>query len=394
MLAIVLTCLTAVVSSIPGGISVECAPLPTPAPIITAAPTPIPTIAPTPAPTIAPTSAQAAQACANSITNGQPLPPCVGTSFFPGGIYRRTIATSAQPAANSAAMVAAYFGGAGNTISGLMWHTGAGQSVYSYGRPVYRAAVSDPLVSVKCTTYCAMGSATVRVPARAAAEGGSDHHIAIAEPDNTLFDAWEWARTGAGSATAGSLAISTYDGSTYSANDIAPGFMRSGETAGGMITPAGVVTLAELQAGVITHEIYGVVSCVASSWVPPATQTARVCTDGRPAIPLGSLLQYVPDGAAIASSSMSAESKIIALAAHMYGIRISDTGGSSGLMIQVESQSSFWSYGAGADPFVTYAQAHGWTHVVASGSPPIDRYIHPLSDLNLPSNLRVLAPGN
>ena len=66
-----------------------------------------------------------------------------------------------------------------------------------------------------------MGNAVVRIPQRAMAEG-LDHHLTVIEPDNTLFDAWEWARSGTASATVGSLAISTLDGSTYSANDIAP----------------------------------------------------------------------------------------------------------------------------------------------------------------------------
>jgi hypothetical protein len=392
--ALVLTCLNVVVSNVPGGVSVDCAPIPSPSPIVT--PAPIPTLPPTPAPT---TAAQAAQACANSIVNGSPLPPCIGTALFPGfGPYRRIIPPGAQADPNSAKMISAYFGPKGSpadVVTGLMWHVGVGQEQYAYGRPLYRAAPSDPLVNVECQQYCAMGSATVRIPAHAKPEGGSDAHLSVYEPDGTLFDAWEasggpqWASIVKG--TAGSLAISTIDGTAYSSNDIAPGFMTHAVTAGGMVGIAGVITLAELQAGTIQHELYGVVSCVASSWVPPATQGGHTCTDGRPAIPMGALLQYVPDGAAIAASSMSAESKIIAIAAHTYGIRIADTGGSSGLMIQVENQASFWSYGSGADPFVAYAQAHGWSHVVNTS---VDRYIHPLNDLALPTNLRVLATGN
>jgi len=293
-------------------------------------------------------------------------------------------------------MVQAYFGGGGNTVTGLMWHNGAAQATYSYGRPLYRASTSDPTVTFHCATYCAMGSAVgVHLPAHAKPEGGSDSHLAVYEPDGTLLDLWgvsggpPWAN--GQTISAGTVAISTIDGTKYSSNDIAPAFMRNAIVAGGMVTPSGVITLAELQAGTIQHELYGVLSCVASSWVPPATQGARTCTDGRPAIPLGSLLQYVPDGAAIAASSMSAESKIIALAAHTYGIRIADTGGSSGLMLQAENQASFWAYGNGADPFIAYAQAHGWNHVVNSS---VDRYIHPLQDLGLPDNIRVLAPGN
>ena len=170
--------------------------------------------------------------------------------------------------------------------------------------------------------------------------------------------------------------------------------MRSAVTAGGMVTPAGIVTLAELQAGVVAHELYGVVPCVAASWVPPATQGGHTCTDGRAAIPLGSLLQFTPDGAAIAASSMSAESKVIALAAHTYGIRVADTGAPGGLDDPVENQAAFWAYGSGIDPFIAYAQTHGWTHIVASEAPQIDRYIHPLTDLNLPANLRILASEN
>jgi hypothetical protein len=398
MLAQLLTCVTATITVTAGSISVQCTPAtPTPIPVMTPTATP----APTPAPPVSlPTSAaQTALACVGSVVNGSPLPACLSASVFPGsGVYRRAIPASAAADPASAAMVAAYFGargGGSDLVSGLMWHAGTSQTPYSFGRPIYAAKSSDPLVSVHCTTYCAMGDATVRIPTRAAAEGGSDHHLAVLEPDNTIFDAWEWSGVSAGKATAGSLAISTVDGTSYSSADLQPGWMRNAVTAGGMITPAGIITLAELQAGVIQHELYGVLVCTASTWDAPATQTARVCTDGRVAIPDGALLQYVPDGAAIAASNMSAESKIIALAMHTYGVRIADTGGSPGLAIQVENQAPFWAYGSGADPFVAYAVQHGWNHVTnASASPAVDRYIHPLTDLNLPGNLRVLAVGN
>ncbi len=396
MFAQVLVCGAAIISVVSGGLSVQCAPpTPTPTPIATALPTPVPTQVPTPTPT---TAAQAAQACAGTITNGLPLPSCVGTAFFPGsGVYRRLLSVTVVADPNSTAMIHAYFGtnkgGSTDVVSGLIWHNGASQAPYSYGRPLYRATISDPLVSVRCTTYCAMGGAQVRIPSAARPEGGSDGHLAVIEPDATLFDSWSY--SGGPVPSAGSVALSTVTGLQSTPFDVQPAFMKNAVTAGGMVTPAGIITLAELQAGVIQHELYGVISCTASTWYAPATQTARVCTDGRSAIPDGALLQYIPTASQIAASSMSPESKIIALAMHNYGIRIADTGGVSGLAIQVENQASFWAYGSGPDPYVAYAMAHGWNHVVnSSASPPLDRYIHPLTDLALPDNLRVLASGN
>lgn len=390
MLAQVLVCGAAIISVVVGGVSVQCvAPTPTPIPVATVVPTPAPT----------PTSAaQVAQACAASITNGVPLPPCVGTSLFPGsGVYRRLLSVTVVADPNSAAMIRAYFGtskgGSNDAVSGLMWHNGASQSPYSYGRPLYRGTPSDPLVSVRCITYCAMGGAQAHIPSAARAEGGSDAHLAVVESDGRLFDAWSY--SGGPVPSAGSVALSTVTGVQSTLFDLQPGFMKNAVTAGGMVTPAGIITLAELQAGVIQHELYGVISCTASTWYAPATQTARVCTDGRTAIPDGALLQYVPTASQIAASSMSPESKIIALAMHNYGVRIADTGGVSGISIQVENQAPFWTYGSGPDPYIAYAVAHGWNHVVNSGaSPPLDRYIHPLTDLDLPDNLRVLSAGN
>lgn len=387
-LASAILCSSALVTALGGGVvSIECAPFPSPSP----------------SPSISGTAA-----CVDSIVNGLPLPSCVGAAFFPpslaaGDVYRRKISAAAAADVLSPAMIRAYFGSdrAGNVVNGLMWHAGPSQAAYSYGRPLYVARLSDPFVTVHCTLYCAMGDATIRIPALAMPEGGSDHHLAVLEPDGTIFDAWEMSGGppwvfGSGRATAASLAISTVDGTAYSDRDIAPGFMRNAATAGGAITPNGIITLAELQAGSIQHELLGIVNCTAvKSWYPPATQTARVCTDGRAAIPNGALLQYIPDGTAIAGSSMSLESKIIARAMHEYGVRISDTSGLGGLSIQVESQAPFWSYGTGPDPYVAYAIAHGWSHVVVpTAKPPIERYTRPLVDLDLATNLRVLASGN
>jgi hypothetical protein len=232
-------------------------------------------------------------------------------------------------------------------------------------------------------------------------EGGSDQHIAVLQPNGSLADFWFWQGSptyGNGAAvSAGTIALARVDGTLASgALEPQPGWMSRAVTAGGMVTPAGEILLAELQAGVIAHELYGTLDCVASTWYPPATQTARVCTDGRTAIPDGALLQYIPNDATIdANGSLSPESKIIAHALHDYGLRIADTGGSGGLAMQLENQASFWSYGSGSDPFVAYAIAHSWGHVVNGGaSPPIDRYMHALTDLDLPHNLRVLASGN
>jgi hypothetical protein len=395
VLALVLTCLNVVVSNVPGGLSVDCAPMPSPSPIVT--PAPIPTLPPTPAPT---TAAQAAQACANSIVNGQPLPPCVGTAFFPGGPYRRVIPPNPTIDPNSAAMVKAYFAGSGDVVNGLMVHSNVGQYGYSFGRPFYVAKLSDPTVTFHCTTYCAQGSAIgMHVPALAMPEGGSDHHMAVYQPTGELLDLWgvsggpPWAN--GQTISAGTVAFSAVDGSAYSSADVTPGWMRGGTTAGGAVSPNGFILLSELQLGAIQHELFGVIACTATTWDWPATQTARVCTDGRVAIPNGALLWYAPTEAQIAAMPASSESKIIATALHRYGLRIADTGGSTGLMIQLENQASFWSYGSGLDPFVQYAQQHGWNHVtVTSGSPAVDRYTHVIQDLNLSGNLRVLAPGN
>ncbi len=391
VLALVLTCLNVVISNAPGGVSVDCAPMPSPSPIVT--PAPVPTLPPTPAPT---TAAQAAAACVATVVNGAQLPSCIGGMLFPGGPYRRIIPANPAIDPNSAAMVKAYFAGAGDAVNGLMVHSNVGQYGYSFGRPFYTAKLSDPAVTFHCTTYCNQGSAVgMHVPALAMPEGGSDHHLAVYQPTGELLDLWgvsggpPWA-SGQTVSTA-TVAIATVDGTAYSSADVTPGWMRGGVTAGGAITPNGAILLSELQLGTIQHEVFGAVACTARTWNWPASQTARICSDGRIGIPNGALLWYAPTEAQIAASPMSSESKILATALHRFGLRVSDTGGSSGLMVQLENQASFWSYGSGQDPFVQYAQQHGWSHIINSS---VDRYIHPLQDLNLPANLRVLAPGN
>jgi len=83
----------------------------------------------------------------------------------------------------------------------------------------------------------------------------------------------------------------------------------------------------------------------------------------------------------------------------VYGVRISDDGicspcSGGGLSVQVENQASFWAYGSGSDPFVAYAIANGWNHIVNGGaSPPIDRYGMEFTHSDYPANMEVMAAG-
>lgn len=346
-----------------------------------------------------------ANACAATITNGQALPACVSDTFFPdtpGGLYRRLISNSARIDPQSAAMVRAYFGttrGSNDNVAGLMWHVGVGQRIYDYSRPLYTAKSTDVLVNINCSLYCAIPSVRAYIPANALAAGGSDKHLTLLQPSHAFIDTWGFANSppyfNGQNLTASTLAVTNIDGTTYSNNDVLPAWMKIAPTAGGMVDGSGSVSLSALQAGVINHELYIVLTCTASAWVFPASQTARVCIDNRVAIPTGSLLQYTLSDQQIAASSMSRDSKIIATALHDYGGRVSDTGGVAGLAVQLESQESFWSYGSGPDPFIAYAMGNGWQHVTNGNvRPAVDRYVHLLGDLDLPAHIRVLAPGN
>ncbi len=369
-------------------------------------------VAPTPQPSLegarTKQDATLAHTCALTITNGTPIPVCTSADFFPptsaGGLDRHIITSGETVDPNSAAMIADNFGttgGSSDDTIGLMWHNGVAQSSYSYGRPLYRATTNDPQVTVSCLTYCGpFGySETIYIPAHALSEGGSDHHISIIQPDYTLYEFWAWQTsppyTNGGTASAGSFAVTEFDGTKYSSNDIQPGWMSNAMTAGGMVGPMGVITLAELQAKNIQHELYGVVSCTASTWYYPATQTARVCTDGRTAIPDGALLRYKPTCATInANGALSQDEKTVDCAMHIYGVRISDDGicvcSEGGLSVQVENQAAFWSYGTGSDPYIAYAIANGWNHVNGGG---IDRYTHEFVNSDYPTNMEVLASG-
>lgn len=356
---------------------VKATPTPTPSPTAT----PKTTASPTPAPTATP--ATTTTSSTTGIVNGQEWP----TTFVPYGgsrIWNSTLPDSgAALLANSAGIVQ----NAQSSTNGPAVHTQeySGSGGYDVSHPVVVATTSDPLVKTSCYIYCngTTAPASVYIPAAARPAGGSDHHLAVVQPDGTEVDFWEVSQN---STQGGSVARNWQSGDTLDFGSGAScgnfssgsGETTNGATAGGGCLGAGLVRAAELNAGNIAHALFVGTNCVANYYVYPATQTAQVCTDSSlPNVPLGARIQVIDTAAQIQAMPLQPWEKTILIALHTYGGYIMDTGGSApstvGLVdVEIEDDAQFAAFGTTVTPMQSYGAANGWTPVSVNGA---TRYI-------------------
>jgi len=245
-----------------------------------------------------------------------------------------------------------------------------------YGHPIYYASASDPLVNLRCVSYCNRTDnggipATARIPALARPAGGSDAHMAVIQPDGTEIDMWATTRP-SGNWTNGSTVSAqamTNCGNFLSGS----GFVPTGPaaTAGGACLGAGLLRAAELLAGSIDHALFLVAQCAVGSQYPAFPNASTdTCTSGSgPA--LGGRLWYdVPDATTNANPLLKPWEKAILNALHDYGGYLEDdtSGGAgvSGIAFLAESGEAMAMFGQ-SDPFAALASA-GWTAVNVSGA--------------------------
>ena len=233
------------------------------------------------------------------------------------------------------------------------------------GYPVFFAKSGDPSVTLWCNQSCASNLPnSIQLPANAQVAGGSDHHIAVIQPDGTEYDCW-LAGIGGGSlscAATGADNIVGGDGieqpSTTSGNALVAGLIRSDE----------MQTALNTTDGYIPHVLAGKISCVSGSPVAPfGTSQAALCQSGT-SLPIGARIQYTLTFSQIDALSATPYQKVILRTLHRYGITVEDTddwpgnqAARDGFRTQWEDPTPYVVNGQ-AVPWSTIAPSMGWTY--------------------------------
>jgi hypothetical protein len=265
-----------------------------------------------------------------------------------GSPFNRTV-TGVTVHPSSAAIVAKTLslGTIGNLVAG---NSGTSSD---WQHPTYYAQPSDPVFTLTWTGG-GPGSTNgmqIRIPDKARAAGGGDHHLTVVEPDGWEYDFWNvtYKQPGGGVLKYGGGGRTRIDG--YG--------LASGGTAAGFGNLAGVIREQELAAGHINHALFIVVKCTArntafgygeklmgsSSYVYPATHSGSGCpTDSTSLPPMGAHFVLAMSDAQIAVLAVPWWKKVILTALAHYGGYVGDTGG-SGFNFQFESSSTYTSFG-------------------------------------------------
>lgn len=294
------------------------------------------------------------------------------TPFSSGSPWNTPVSANPTFAANSAAVIAAEFGG-GNTQAVRDEEAG----INDYGHPIYYAATTDPVINVACNQYCPSNyPRTMYIPARARPALGSDAHMAVVQPDGTEIDMWAtYGTPGGGGHTAQTR--NWQAGDTVTAGNVSACgnfFTGTGNaatapaaTAGGACLSAGLLRANELASGHINHALFLVAQCAVGSQYPAFAGASTDACAGGSGPPLGGRLWYdVPD-ATTNAGPLAPWEKAILNALHDYGGYLEDDAGGgsqiSGIGFLAESGEDSYAFGT-SDPFAVL----GWSPITLSGA--------------------------
>jgi hypothetical protein len=225
----------------------------------------------------------------------------------------------------------------------------AGYNAHTYNHPVYTASVTDPFYKAELSspggTDSHFGGREFRVPTGALPEGGSDHHMAIIQPDGTEVDLYcvEKIEPGKpGLIVAHNAGIPDENG------------LYGHCTAGGYGLQFGSITAAELESGEpLEQALFMVVPETNGTHVYPADGNAGGSTLHAPACGQWLYLEYSdPEIEALKAEKWQKE--IIRRMAR-YGIFVGDTGGD---FVKGQSGAPYAAFG-GTDPMVAFAKSIG-----------------------------------
>jgi hypothetical protein len=264
------------------------------------------------------------------------------TPFAATSVFNTKVSANPTLLANSAAIVANQFSVSDDGDGFQIRSAEAG--AYDYSHPRYFATTSDPIIKLVCNQYCGDTDnggppTTMYVPAIARPAGGSDAHFDVVQPNGNDYTFWA-AYGGPGASLGGNPNTSQSNwttGSTLTAGSVsncgsfttASGILPigPGPTAADFCSNTGMITAAELIAGVIPHALFVGAQCAVGVQYPaPASASTQQCTSGV-GPPLGGREWYdVPDATTNATSLHPWE-KAELNALHDYGGYYGDNGG-------------------------------------------------------------------
>lgn len=351
-------------------------------------PTPTGAASPTPVPTVAPVSTITPVPLANGVAWPASFQPYAGSP-----IWSTPVESNPSYDPNSAAIIAAWFPGAGNGFPVRNQEPGP----YDYTHPIYFAAGTDPTIHVACSGgSCVTGGANAYAtsmqipatahPAESNGNGAGDSHIGVVQPNGTENDVYCWNSGGsptcdqpggsAGNTWSAGATMQTASGadscgSFYSGTGQLPSTVSGNTTAGAACEGAGLLSPQQLLAGHINHALFLIVNCANGNEYPAeSSSNTNACSGTGPA--LGARLWYdVPDATTNASTTLQPWEKAILNALHDYGGYVMDdvNGGpiSAGIEFVPESEEPAYRYGSG-DQWSALA-AQGWTSASIPGAP-------------------------
>lgn len=246
--------------------------------------------------------------------------------FGSGSVWTRSVNAGTQPLdPSSAALVSTLVGSVNQEISGRY---GPWINTTSYSVPVYDVSANQPRVPVVLDTF-GSSSATLRasfaagvpIPAGAQPAAGSDKQLVVYQTStNTMWEFWHLHQvSGVWHADWGGTMPSVSQNPGY----FGGAYRLWGATATALPLIGGLITPAELQAGVIKHALaIAVPNTRAKVWAFPAQRT-----DGS-----NSAANSIPEGAQfrldpslnLASLNLPPVTLMLARAAQTYGIIVRD----------------------------------------------------------------------
>lgn len=225
-------------------------------------------------------------------------------------------------------------------------------NLVEFGIPVYEAGATTPPVTVRCTITawgsCPFGGGPRAIPPSARPSAGSDGAMVVVDRTaGTIDEYWQAAPAAAG-----------WTASWGAINPLAGSGWGGGSTGAGASRLAGVVRVAEIQAGTIPHALVVQSDTVCAGTVrPPALKTDGDST--RPdCIPEGARLQLDPAIDVARIPGITPGELTVARALQVYGAYLIDRAGTSlAVSFEVAPDAS------AAGPGTAYQQAgFGWDY--------------------------------
>jgi len=200
--------------------------------------------------------------------------------------------------------------------------------IYAYGEPVFSdVSTSTRTYNVRCSEpwgVCPLSRAPIPIPPDATPSAGDDHAMVIVNPVTHLaYEMWRASRTPQGGWSAAWGAVVNTSGPGVTDVDGGPA-----GTGSGISSLAGLVTIAQLEAGSIPHALGFSSSLTCGSYVTPADKS-----DGQTpppgCIPEGARVQLNPSIDLAKIPGITPFELIVGRALQTYGAFAKDTGGAS-----------------------------------------------------------------